>query len=129
MQQFCGINAIAYYSSNIFAESGFSPTDALLATWGFGMLNWLGALPALYTIDKFGRRTLLLFSYPLMAIFLLITGCAFWIEDRNAPRKGSMIRIDCRFNTTDPKWKSEKTITLEEALAAWFKYVLLFVIL
>ena len=53
----------------------------------------------------------------------------FWIEDRNAPRKGSMIRIDCRFNTTDPKWKSEKTITVEEALAAWFKYVLLFVIL
>ena len=84
MQQFCGINAIAYYSSNIFAESGFSPTDALLATWGFGMLNWLGALPALYTIDKFGRRTLLLFSYPLMAIFLLVTGCAFWIEDRTA---------------------------------------------
>lgn len=83
MQQFCGINAIAYYSSNIFAQSGFTPTSALLASWGFGMLNWLGAFPALYTIDRYGRRPLVLVSYPLMAVFLLVTGCAFWIRDEH----------------------------------------------
>jgi len=81
MQQFCGVNVIAYYSSNIFSEAKFSNIEALLASWGFGMLNWLGALPAIYTIDTFGRRNLLLTTFPLMAIFLLLTGFAFWIPE------------------------------------------------
>jgi hypothetical protein len=32
MQQFCGINVIAYYSSTIFREAGFSEISALGAT-------------------------------------------------------------------------------------------------
>ncbi|KAI0075386.1 hypothetical protein K474DRAFT_1664337 [Panus rudis PR-1116 ss-1] len=79
MQQFCGVNVIAYYSSNIFSEAHFSDVNALLASWGFGMLNWLFALPAVYTIDTFGRRNLLLTTFPLMSVFLLMTGFAFWI--------------------------------------------------
>lgn len=82
MQQFCGVNAIAYYSSNVFTDSGFTDVQALLASWGFGMINWLFAIPALYTIDTFGRRRLLLTSYPFMSIFLLVTGLAFLIEAR-----------------------------------------------
>ncbi|KAI5985030.1 hypothetical protein EDD15DRAFT_2390220 [Pisolithus albus] len=77
-QQFCGVNVIAYYSSNIFAQSGFSNTSALAATLGFGALNWLFALPAVFTIDTFGRRNLLLFTFPCMAACLLITGFSFW---------------------------------------------------
>ena len=40
------------------------------------MLNFLMALPAVYTIDTFGRRNLLLTTFPLMALFLLMTGFA-----------------------------------------------------
>lgn len=36
MQQFCGVNAIAYYSSNIFKQAQFNDIQALLATFGFG---------------------------------------------------------------------------------------------
>ncbi|GAA6025689.1 hypothetical protein JCM10207_003829 [Rhodosporidiobolus poonsookiae] len=81
MQQFCGINAIAYYSSTIFREAGFDEISALGATLGFGALNWIFAAPALYTIDAYGRRTLLLTSFPLMCIFLLLAGFAFYIPD------------------------------------------------
>ncbi len=84
MQQFCGINVIAYYSSNIFAEANFTHIQALLASWGFGMLNWVFALPAVYTIDTFGRRNLLLVTFPLMAVFLLVTGFAFYIPEGDA---------------------------------------------
>lgn len=81
-QQFCGINVIAYYSSSIIKEIGSaSNRDALLGSWGFGMVNFLFAIPAWYTIDTFGRRNLLLFTLPFMAIFLLITGFAFWIDE------------------------------------------------
>ncbi|KAK7685296.1 hypothetical protein QCA50_011659 [Cerrena zonata] len=81
MQQFCGVNAIAYYSTNIFTQSGFTQVNALLASWGFGMVNWLFAFPAVYTIDTFGRRNLLLTTFPLMSIFLLMSGFAFWIPE------------------------------------------------
>lgn len=39
MQQFCGINVIAYYSSTIFREAGFDEVSALGATLGFGALK------------------------------------------------------------------------------------------
>lgn len=83
MQQFCGINVIAYYSLSVFSESGFSTVNSLLASWGFGMVNTVFALPAVFTIDTFGRKSLLLLTFPLMAIFLLITGFAFWIPELN----------------------------------------------
>ncbi|TGO55176.1 hypothetical protein BOTNAR_0250g00120 [Botryotinia narcissicola] len=81
MQQFCGINVIAYYSSVIFVDAGFSEVNALCASLGFGMLNFFGALPAIWTIDKFGRRWLLLFTFPLMSIFLFMTGWSFLIPE------------------------------------------------
>ncbi|KAI0683947.1 hypothetical protein BC835DRAFT_1392462 [Cytidiella melzeri] len=83
MQQFCGVNVIAYYSSNIFSQSGFNNIQALLASFGFGLINWLFAFPAVYTIDTFGRRNLLLTTFPLMSIFLLMTGFSFWIPEGN----------------------------------------------
>ncbi|CCM02481.1 uncharacterized protein FIBRA_04581 [Fibroporia radiculosa] len=78
MQQFCSVNVIAYYSSNIF-DAGFSNYQAPLASWGFGMLNRLFAFPAVWTIDTFGRHSLLLTTFPLMEIFLLMTGFSFYI--------------------------------------------------
>ncbi|KAI9456302.1 MFS sugar transporter [Russula earlei] len=83
MQQFCGVNVIAYYSSTIFTQANFTEIQALLASWGFGALNFAMALPAVYTIDTFGRRNLLLVTFPLMSLFLLMTGFAFWIPAGN----------------------------------------------
>lgn len=82
MQQFCGINVIAYYASSIFIKARYSEISALLASWGFGMINFVFAIPAFLTIDKFGRRNLLLFSFPPMGVFLLIAGFGFLIHDR-----------------------------------------------
>ncbi|KAK2748615.1 hypothetical protein FQN55_004168 [Onygenales sp. PD_40] len=76
---FCGVNVIAYYSSEIFLDAGFSQKASLAASFGFGVINWLFAIPAVYTIDTFGRRNLLLTTFPLMGLFLLFTGFSFWI--------------------------------------------------
>ncbi|KAH7015656.1 hypothetical protein EDB80DRAFT_708429 [Ilyonectria destructans] len=85
MQQFCGVNVIAYYSSEIFLEAGFSEKSALAASLGFGIINFIFAIPAFYTIDTFGRRNLLLTTFPLMGLFLLFTGFSFFIpEDSKA---------------------------------------------
>jgi len=81
MQQFCGVNVIAYYSTSIFLQAGFSRTSALLVTMGTGLVNWLFAAPALYTIDTFGRRNLLLTTLPLLSASLLLTGFGFWAPE------------------------------------------------
>ncbi|KAI9876691.1 MAG: hypothetical protein M1823_007230, partial [Watsoniomyces obsoletus] len=65
-QQMCGINIIAFYSSTIFAEAGGSVVESLLFSFGFGAVNFIFAWPAFFTIDTFGRRSLLLFTFPQM---------------------------------------------------------------
>ena len=70
MQQFCGVstsppfhlflgililpnisqvNVVAYYSTAIFRQAGFSSTNALLVSFGTGVTNWLFAIPAIYS--------------------------------------------------------------------------------
>jgi MFS family permease len=63
----------------IFIDAGYSEVSALAASLGFGVINWLFAIPAVYTIDTFGRRNLLLTTFPLMALFMFFTGFSFWI--------------------------------------------------
>lgn len=67
-QQMCGINIIAFYSSTIFVRGGSTPRQALYASLGFGAVNFVFAFPALLTIDKYGRRALLLFTFPHMYV-------------------------------------------------------------
>ncbi|KAK5995914.1 Polyol transporter 5 [Cladobotryum mycophilum] len=79
-QQMCGINIIAFYSSSIFKSSGISDYTALWASFGFGLINFLFAWPAVYTIDTFGRRALLLFTFPNMFWTLLAAGLCYLIQ-------------------------------------------------
>jgi len=84
-QQMCGINIIAFYSSTIFVEAGgYTPRQALGASLGFGAVNFVFAFPALFTIDTFGRRTLLLFTFPQMAWTLLAAGLCFLLPEGKA---------------------------------------------
>ncbi|EEA19525.1 hypothetical protein TMatcc_009659 [Talaromyces marneffei ATCC 18224] len=60
-QQFMGCNAMIYYAPTIFAQLGLSGnTTSLLATGVYGIINCLSTLPALFFIDKVGRRPLLM---------------------------------------------------------------------
>jgi MFS family permease len=87
-QQMCGINIIAFYSSTIFANAGATVTGALLASWGFGIINFLFAWPAVWTIDTYGRRALLLFTFPNMCWTLLAAGLCFLIPTESAAHLG-----------------------------------------
>jgi len=83
-QQMCGINIIAFYSTTVFKENGSDDFQALLASFGFGLINWLFAFPAFWTIDTFGRRSLLLFTFPNMAWTLLVAGLCTLMPESTA---------------------------------------------
>lgn len=84
---------IAYYSTQIFVDAGFPITDALLVSMGTGIVNWLFAIPAIYTIDTFGRRNLLLTTFPIMSLCLLFTGFSFYAPDTAAEGSYNTLRV------------------------------------
>lgn len=87
-QQMCGINIIAFYSSTIFVQAGAGNLQALLASFGFGLVNFVFAWPAIWTIDTWGRRALLLFTFPQMAWTLLAAGLCFIIPESSRAHLG-----------------------------------------
>lgn len=87
-QQMCGINIIAFYSSTVFVEAGTDDFTALLASFGFGLVNFVFAWPAIWTIDTFGRRSLLLFTFPNMAWSLLAAGLCSLIPGQGGAHLG-----------------------------------------
>ncbi|KAJ9627039.1 hypothetical protein H2203_003499 [Taxawa tesnikishii (nom. ined.)] len=87
-QQMCGINVIAFYSATIFSLAGASNVRALLVSWGFGLVNFVFAWPAVWTIDTFGRRGLLIFTFPNMCWTLLAAGMCFYIPESSSAHLG-----------------------------------------
>lgn len=87
-QQMCGINIIAFYSSTVFEDAGATQYEALTFSLIFGAVNFLFAFPALKTIDTFGRRSLLLFTFPQMTWTLLAAGLCTLIDKENNARTG-----------------------------------------
>jgi len=76
-RQICGINIIAFFSSTIFSSSGFSALAALWASVVFGAVNFLGAFPAIWSMDTIGRRRLLLWTLPPMAFTMFLISFTF----------------------------------------------------
>lgn len=75
LQQLCGFNSLMYFSASIFSLLGFSsPT---LTSMSIASSNFLFTLAAFYLIDRVGRRRMLLYTIPMMAIALLLCAFAF----------------------------------------------------
>jgi len=80
LQQITGINAIIYYSDEIFAAAGFTTPAAQTeaTTWAIGGVNVLSTFIAIAFIDRLGRRPLLLAGLIGMGLSLAAVGFAFW---------------------------------------------------
>ncbi|XP_040999918.1 sugar transport protein 13-like [Juglans microcarpa x Juglans regia] len=59
-QQFTGINAIMFYAPVLFKTVGFGSDAALYSAVITGAVNVLSTLVSIYSVDKVGRRMLLL---------------------------------------------------------------------
>jgi SP family arabinose:H+ symporter-like MFS transporter len=75
--QFCGINAIMYYSSKIFEAAGGGKNAAFTASVWVGLINLVFTFVAIGLVDKAGRRPLLLIGTAVQAIALGLVGWMF----------------------------------------------------
>lgn len=76
--QLAGINAILYYSNDIFAAAGYGRLSSDLQTIAVGATNLAFTLVGLALIDRIGRKTLLLVGAVGMALCLAVVAAIFW---------------------------------------------------
>jgi sugar porter (SP) family MFS transporter len=77
LQQFTGIDAIIYYGPRIFEEAGFALSEALGGQVVIGIINVVFTVIAIFTIDIFGRKRLLLTGTAGMFVSLILIGILF----------------------------------------------------
>ena len=80
-QQFVGINVVLYYASNIFRNMGSSTDSSLLQTIIVGVVNLLFTVVAILTVDKFGRKPLMVIGSIGMGISMFALGLAFYFNE------------------------------------------------
>jgi MFS transporter, SP family, arabinose:H+ symporter len=88
--QFCGINAILYYSSRIFASAGAMNDAAFTSSVWVGLVNLLFTGVAIGLVDKAGRRPLLLVGTAVQVISLGLVG---WLFQRHVGGTPLLIAI------------------------------------
>ena len=78
-QQWCGINVIFNYAHEIFSAAGYAVSDVLMNIVVTGITNVIFTFVAIYTVDKWGRRTLMFVgSAGLALIYFLLGSGYFW---------------------------------------------------
>lgn len=76
-QQITGINAIFFYAPTIFEKTGITQESAFLQTIIIGLVNLGFTVVAIYIIDRFGRKPLLLAGTAAMAVCLFTNAWTF----------------------------------------------------
>ncbi|KAI8662135.1 hypothetical protein NCS56_01017000 [Fusarium sp. Ph1] len=67
-QQFVGINALIYYSPTLFGTMGLDFNMQLTMSGVLNVTQLIGVLTSLWTLDRFGRRSILLLGSVLMLV-------------------------------------------------------------
>lgn len=79
-QQWCGINTIFYYASEVFASAGYDLSDQMTNIVWTGGVNLVFTFVAILVVDKLGRRPLMLFGAGGLAIIYAIMGALYKFE-------------------------------------------------
>ena len=80
LQQWCGINVIFYYAKDVFAAAGYQVSDILLNIVIIGLANLVFTFVAIGTVERLGRRFLMLAGWAGLAVIYLLLGGAFAVE-------------------------------------------------
>lgn len=79
-QQWCGINVIFNYAQEIFMSAGFGVSDVLLNIVITGITNVVFTILAMYFVDKWGRRALLLLGAFGLTLIYALMGSAYYFH-------------------------------------------------
>ena len=79
-QQFVGINVALYYAPRIFESMGAAKDASMLQTIVMGLVNVIFTVVAILTVDKWGRKPLLITGSIGMAVGMIAIGMLSFLE-------------------------------------------------
>ena len=84
-QQWCGINVIFNYAEEVFKAAGYGVSDILFNIVITGSVNLVFTFVAIYTVDKLGRRALMLIGAGGLTGIYAMMGAAYYFEVTGLP--------------------------------------------
>ncbi|HQG08637.1 MAG TPA: sugar porter family MFS transporter [Dysgonamonadaceae bacterium] len=85
LQQWCGINVIFNYAQEIFSGAGYNVSDMLFNIVITGVVNVIFTFVGMYTVDKLGRRALMLIGSSGLAFIYLLLGAGYFFHVEGIP--------------------------------------------
>jgi MFS transporter, SP family, arabinose:H+ symporter len=79
-QQWCGINVIFNYAQEIFSNAGYGVSDILFNIVITGSVNLLFTFVGMFTVDKLGRKALMLIGAGGLAIIFGVVGFMYFFH-------------------------------------------------
>lgn len=79
-QQWCGINVIFNYAEEVFKEAGYGVSDTLFNIVITGSVNLIFTFVAIFTVDRLGRRALMLMGAGGLAGIYSLMGAAYYFN-------------------------------------------------
>jgi len=77
-QQFVGINVVLYYAPEIFKTMSASTDTALLQQIIVGAVNMAFTILAIFSVDRFGRKPLMIIGALVMGLSMIVLGTTFY---------------------------------------------------
>jgi SP family sugar porter-like MFS transporter len=79
-QQWCGINVVFNYAEEVFSAAGYGVSDILFNILLTGSVNLVFTFVAISTVDKWGRKTLMLFGAAGLAFIYILMAIAYFMH-------------------------------------------------
>jgi SP family sugar porter-like MFS transporter len=79
-QQWCGINVIFNYAQEVLAAAGYGVSDILFNIVITGVVNLAFTFVAIYTVDRLGRRILMLIGAGGLAGLYAVLGAGYYFQ-------------------------------------------------
>ena len=92
LSQICGINVIIYYGPKVLEQAHLSKDAALLWQVMFGSVGVVATTAAIFTVDKLGRKPLLLIGLTGVGLTLFLGGLMFILS---APAMAILVVFAC----------------------------------
>ena len=84
-QQWCGINVIFNYAQEIFENAGYSVSDILFNIVITGSVNLVFTFVGMFTVDRFGRKVLMLIGAGGLAAIYAVLGSMYFLNLKGLP--------------------------------------------
>ncbi|KAK4528165.1 hypothetical protein GAYE_SCF51G6099 [Galdieria yellowstonensis] len=90
-QQWNGASSVGYYMAILLKSLGLTSHESDYVQMPIGFWSFCWTIPAYYWLDRYGRRSMLLISFPIFMIGELIAGSSIYVANTNQRAAGFII--------------------------------------